>query len=151
MTSPIWYKEYTLETLQSDIDVANQGRNILASLGIEITDIKADALIGTMPSDERTHQIYGILHGGATCVLAETIGSVAAIMCIDATEYTAVGSMITANHLRPTASGLVTATAKPVHLGKTKHVWDIPVTNEQGKLVAKCELTCAIIPKPKKA
>ena len=148
MGKSIWYKDYSIETIENELEVKNQGRNILAALGIHITDLTDHSLIGTMPVDERTHQIFGILHGGATCVLAETTGSVAALLCVDVSKYTAVGSMITANHLRPIRTGHVIAEAKPVHLGRTKHVWDVPVTNADGKLVAKCELTCAIIDKP---
>lgn len=100
-----------------------------------------------MPVDKRTHQIHGILHGGASCVLAETIGSFASLMVVDQEKNYAVGSQISVNHLRPVKEGFVHAICKPVHLGKSKHVWDILIESDQGKLVAKCELTCAVISK----
>ena len=94
---------------------------------------------------------YGRLHSESeiTAVLAETVGSFASLMCIDLDKYYAVGSMIIANHLRPASEGFVTATCKPVHLGRTKHVWDIPIHADNGKIIAKCELTCAVTDKRK--
>lgn len=143
----IWFSTYTL----TDVRDLVQGDNVLNHLGIEFTAIGLDHLRCSMPVDNRTLQPFGILHGGATCVLAETVGSVASGLVINPNESFAVGSFLTANHLRPVESGLVFATAKPLHLGRTKHVWDILVDREDGKLVAKCELTCAITPKnPKK-
>lgn len=139
----IWFRKYTLEELN--------GRaaedNILNHLGLKFIAIGEDSLSATLPVDHRTHQPYGILHGGATCVLAETLGSFASLMVIDLDKHFAVGSVITANHLRPVEAGLVTGTCRPVHVGRTKHVWEIVVVNEQGKMIAKCELTCAVTPK----
>lgn len=141
----IWHKPYDIPTLDAMI-TAREG-NILQSLGIEYVEIADDYLKLRMPVDKRTHQVHGILHGGATCVLAETAGSLASLMVIDLDHRYAVGSTIMANHLRPVKDGFVTATAKPVHLGKSKHVWDIPVHDDNGKLIAKCELTCAVTEK----
>ena len=101
-----------------------------------------------MPVDSRTHQIHAILHGGATCVLAETIGSFASLMVVDLEDKYSVGSQISVNHLRPVKEGHVHARCTPVHLGRAKHVWDILITDDRGKKVAKCELTCAVIDKP---
>lgn len=139
----IWHKNYTIEEIEGFIT----HENIVQGLGIEFTEIAADHLTARMPVDSRTHQIHGILHGGATCVLAETIGSFASLMVVDPDKNYAVGSQISVNHLRPVTKGHVTATCKPVHLGKSKHVWDIMIASDEGKLVAKCELTCAVIDK----
>ena len=139
----IWFKEYKLEEVTGLVTTDN----ILDHLGIEFTEIGADFVRARMPVDKRTHQVHGILHGGATCVLAETVGSFASLMCIDLEKYYAVGSVITANHLRPVFSGHITATCHPVHVGRSKHVWDILVHDDDGKLVAKCELTCAVTEK----
>lgn len=139
----IWFKEYKVEELRSLITADN----ILDHLGLEFTEIGPDYVKARLPVDRRTHQIHGILHGGATCVLAETIGSFASLMCIDLDKHYAVGSVITANHLRPVSGGHITATCKPVHVGRQKHVWDIMVHSDEGKLIAKCELTCAVTAK----
>ena len=139
----IWFKNYSPDELLDFIT----HKTIVESLGIEFTEIGDDHITARMPVDERTFQIHGILHGGATCVLAESVGSFASLMVIDPSKNYAVGSQIMANHLRPVDSGFVTATAKAIHLGRTKHVWDIPVTRDDGKLIAKCELTCAVTPK----
>jgi 1,4-dihydroxy-2-naphthoyl-CoA hydrolase len=142
----IWFKEYKVEELPKLITSKN---NIVSLLGLEFIEIGPDYIRARLPVDQRTHQIHGILHGGATAMLAESVGSFASLMCIDLDKYYAVGSIINANHLRPVSSGFVTATAKPVHLGRSKHVWDIPVHADNGKLIAKCELTCAVMDKPK--
>jgi len=137
----IWFKPYSLS------DITGMERSILKNLGIVFTNIGTDTLTATMPVDERTHQPYGLLHGGATCVLAETLGSVASLLVIDPDKKFAVGSVITANHLRPVREGIVTGHCRAIHLGRTKHVWEINVTNEQGKLIARSELTCAVTDK----
>jgi 1,4-dihydroxy-2-naphthoyl-CoA hydrolase len=138
----IWFRDYTIDFMN---EKAAQ-ENILNRLGIRFTEVGPDYLTATMPVDARTHQPYGILHGGATCVLAESLGSFASIMRIDPDKNFAVGSVITTNHLRPVSSGIITGTCRPVHLGRTKHVWDIHITDERGRLIAKSELTCAVTP-----
>lgn len=143
MMGMIWFKPYTVPEIKTLITADN----ILDYLGLEFTEVGPDFLKARLPVDRRTHQIHGILHGGATCVLAETVGSFASLMCIDLDKEYAVGSVITANHLRPAQEGFITATCKPVHIGRSKHVWDIPVHGDSGKLIAKCELTCAVMPK----
>jgi uncharacterized protein (TIGR00369 family) len=114
-------------------------------LGINFTELGDDFVRATMPVDQRTRQPYGLLHGGASVVLAETIGSMGAGMCIDMREYQGVGQEINANHVRAARSGLVTGTAQPVHLGGRSHVWAIDIVNDAGKLVCTSRLTVAII------
>ncbi len=140
----IWFKKYTTDDLLSLVT----HENILQHLGLEFIEVGEDFIKARIPVDKRTHQIHGILHGGATCVLAETVGSFASLMCIDLDKKNAVGSQINVNHLRPVRSGHITATCSPVHIGRSKHVWDIGVHDDAGKMVAKCELTCAVVDKP---
>ena len=116
-------------------------------LGIKITEVGDDYLIGTMPADSRTFQPYGIVHGGANVVLAETLGSMAGAHIIDSEHYLCMGQEVSATHLRPVSSGLVTGTARPIHLGRRSHVWEIRLTNGQGKLSCIAKLILAIVPK----
>jgi len=139
----IWFKDYTIAEITNLIT----NDNILDHLGLEFVEVGESYLKARLPVDKRTHQIHGILHGGATCVLAETVGSFASLMMIDLEEKYAVGSMINVNHLRPVTSGYIIATCTPVHTGRSKHVWDIMVHSDEGKLIAKCELTCAVTDK----
>ncbi|MCW3128422.1 MAG: hotdog fold thioesterase [Bacteroidetes bacterium] len=118
-------------------------------LGVEITEIGDDYISGRMPVDERTKQPYGILHGGASCVLAETLGSLGGAFCVDVEKQIVVGLEINANHLRPAFEGYITGTARPIHIGKTTHVWDIKITNEKGDLVCISRLTLAVKDMPK--
>jgi len=113
-------------------------------LGIRVTEIGADFLRATMPVNARTHQPYGVLHGGASVALAETVGSMASMLCVD-TNYLVLGQDINANHLRKVTSGLVTATARPFHLGRTSHVWHIEIRDEQQRLVCVSRLTMAVV------
>jgi 1,4-dihydroxy-2-naphthoyl-CoA hydrolase len=110
-------------------------------LGIVYTEVGDDFLVAKMPVDERTIQPAGILHGGASCVLAESIGSCAANFCIDRSKYRAVGLDIHTTHIRSVSSGYVIGTAKPVHLGRSTQVWEIRIENEGGKLVSITRLT----------
>lgn len=117
----------------------------------ELLDIRFEAfddqsLTASMPVDRRTHQPYGLLHGGASVVLAETVGSVASSLCIDRERFYCVGLEVNANHLRGLRSGRVTAVASPVHLGRTTHVWDIRLSGEDGKPSCISRLTMAIVP-----
>ena len=122
------------------------GVNTLAEqIGIEFTEVGADFLKGRMPVDHRTHQPYGILHGGASCVLAETLGSVASALIIDQSKFICVGLEINANHIRSVKEGFVYGTATPLHLGRTTHVWDIRIVDEREKLVCVSRLTVAIL------
>jgi 1,4-dihydroxy-2-naphthoyl-CoA hydrolase len=119
---------------------------MMNSIGIEITEVGDDFVRGTMPVDARTHQPYGILHGGASVTLAETLGSYAAMLCCDPQFY-AVGLDINANHVRAVASGTVTGTARPLHVGRSTQVWEIRIEDEAGKLVCISRLTVAVVPK----
>jgi 1,4-dihydroxy-2-naphthoyl-CoA hydrolase len=116
-------------------------------LGMEFIEVGEDFLKGRMPVDHRTRQPYGLLHGGASVALAETLGSVASAFVVDRSQYNAVGLEINANHLRGVREGFVTGTARPLHLGKTTHVWDIRIHDEKDKLVCVSRLTVAIIKK----
>lgn len=136
-------KGYTVEDLNKNIPE----KSILKLLDIRFTDISEYGLKATMPVDERTHQVYGILHGGATCVLTETVGSIASVLCIDEDSQATVGSQINANHLRPIREGRVECVCRAIHVGRTKHVWDMQVLSPEGKLIAKSELTTAVIDK----
>ena len=117
-------------------------------LGIEFTEVGEDFLKGRMPVDHRTRQPYGLLHGGASVALAETLGSVASAFVVDRRQYNAVGLEINANHLRGVREGFVAGIARPLHLGKTTHVWDIRIYDEKEKLVCVSRLTVAIIAAP---
>ena len=139
----IWYREYDVQELNG-----RPTNHLGALIGIEFTEIGEDFLSGRMPVNERTHQPYGILHGGASVVLAETLGSVASSMVIDWDKYIGVGLEVNANHLRPVKSGYVTGICKPLHIGSKTHVWDIKIYNDKGKMNCISRLTVAIIPKP---
>lgn len=131
----------------SSLAEINAGRaaTMIGHLGIEFTEIGDDYIRATMPVDARTHQPYGLLHGGASVALAETLGSMGAAMCVDAKEYQCVGQEINANHVRAARTGVVTGTARPVHLGGRTQVWSIEIVNEAGKLVCISRLTVAVI------
>jgi 1,4-dihydroxy-2-naphthoyl-CoA hydrolase len=116
-----------------------------AHLGMEFTEIGENFLKARMPVDERTRQPYGLLHGGASAALAETLGSVASAHVIDLKHYYCVGLEINANHIRSAREGFVYGTATPLHLGKTTHVWDIRIHDEREKLVCVSRLTVAIL------
>ena len=124
------------------------GKNTMAEyIGIEFMEIGEDYLKARMPVDHRTNQPYGLLHGGASCVLAETLGSIASALVIDRSQSICVGLEINANHIRSVRKGFVTGTATPLHIGKSTHVWDIRVHDEGEKLVCVSRLTVAVIPK----
>jgi 1,4-dihydroxy-2-naphthoyl-CoA hydrolase len=117
-------------------------------LGMEWVAIGEDFLQMSMPVDERTKQPYGLLHGGASCALAETIGSVASYYVIDNEKFICVGLEINANHVRSATKGFVLATCKPLHIGASTHVWDIKITDEREKLICVSRLTVSILKKP---
>lgn len=136
----IWRSPMTLDELN-----ASRAGTLNVHLGIEFIEIGADFIRGTMPVDDRTRQPYGLLHGGASVALAETLGSTGATMCIDVKEYQCVGQEINANHVRGARGGFVTGTARPVHVGGRTQVWVIDIVNEAGKLVCTSRLTVAIV------
>ena len=141
----IWSRKYQLEEF-----APFQKDTLLEALGIELTEIGDDYLVGTMPVDERTRQPFGILHGGASVALAETLGSVAAGMIIDMNQFIAVGLDVNANHLRPVANGEVVGVAKPILIGKKTQVWEIKISDAStGKLSCISRLTMAILPRNK--
>ena len=116
-------------------------------IGIEWTEVGENFIKAKMPVDHRTKQPYGLLHGGASCVLSETIGSVASAMVVDHSKFVCVGLEINANHVRSARTGFVTGVASPLHLGSNTHVWDIKIFDELQKLVCISRLTVAIIPR----
>jgi 1,4-dihydroxy-2-naphthoyl-CoA hydrolase len=127
-------------------DIQSFGENNLgAHLGMEFAELGADYLKGTMPVDHRTKQPYGLLHGGASVALAETLGSVASALVVDHEKFMCVGFEINANHVRSAREGIVTGTCTPIHLGKTTHVWDIKIHDSRDKLICVSRLTVAII------
>lgn len=139
----IWRSVLPLETLN-----AGGAGTLMGPLGIEFTEIGEDFVRGTMPVDARTHQPYGLLHGGASVALAETLGSMGANMCVDSSRYLCVGQEINANHLKSVRSGRVTGTARPLHVGMRSQVWSIDIVNEAGALVCVSRLTVAVIQRP---
>jgi 1,4-dihydroxy-2-naphthoyl-CoA hydrolase len=137
----IWFdKELNVEKLKPI------GSNTMATyIGIEWVEVGQNFIKAKMPVDRRTNQPYGLLHGGASCVLAETLGSVASAMVIDHSKFYCVGLEINANHIRGVRDGYVTGIALPLHLGNTTHVWDIKIYDEKEKLVCVSRLTVAIL------
>lgn len=119
--------------------------NMLGHLEIKLTEIGPDFLSGTMPVDSRTQQPFGILHGGASVVLAESLGSIASNLVVDPVTNYAVGLDVNANHLRSVRSGLVKGVAKPLHLGKGTHVWEIKIYDSDERLCVVSRLTMAVL------
>lgn len=134
---------------QVTLDILNKmSRNTMAEqIGILFTAIGEDYLEATMPVDKRTHQPFGLLHGGASVALAETMGSVAAHCCIDNNTQFCVGLDINANHIRGVKEGLVKGITKPVHIGKKTQVWEIKILNEKEELVCISRITMAVLDK----
>ena len=133
----IWFKK-EIDVEKLNLFSANTMNEIL---GIKITEVGENYLKGTMPVDKRTHQAYGILHGGASAALAETLGSVGSVIVVDPEKYICVGVEINANHIRSVRDGMVTGTALPLHLGASSHVWEIKITDKNEKLVCVSRLT----------
>jgi 1,4-dihydroxy-2-naphthoyl-CoA hydrolase len=139
----IWFnKNITLD----DLKRIGQG-TMSAHIGIEWQELGKNTLKATMPVDHRTQQPYGFLHGGASCVLAETLGSVAAHLVIDEANYLCVGLEINANHIRIARKGLVTGICSPIHIGSSTQVWDIKIYDENQKLICISRLTVAVLKK----
>jgi 1,4-dihydroxy-2-naphthoyl-CoA hydrolase len=145
---PLSFKFKLLEmSLALDLEKLNEiGKNTLnENLGIEIIDFGKDFIKGKMPVDKRTKQPDGVLHGGASVALAETLGSIASFMVIKDTGKQIVGLEINANHLRAVRSGFVYGTATPIHIGRKTHIWEIRILNEEDKLVCISRFTSMII------
>lgn len=139
--SKIWFKDYTVDYLEG-LRNANMGEHI----GIKFVEIGPDFLQARMPVDHRTTQPFGIMHGGASCVLSETLGSVCGWMAIDPDKYRAVGLELNINHIRAVTQGSVIGTCTPLHTGRRTQVWQTDITEEAtGKRVAISRLTVAII------
>jgi len=137
----IWFKKDL-----SIADLLPLGKDTMAEhIGIEWAELGEDFIAARMPVDSRTKQPYGLLHGGASVSLAETLGSVAAAMVVDDKKYYCVGLEINANHVRSARDGFVTGVAKPIHLGASTHVWEIKIYDEKQKLVCVSRLTVAIL------
>ena len=141
---PIWFHPYTLDEIRFRVP------SLASQLGIEFIELGDDYFRARMPVDERTRQPFGILHGGASVALAETLGSVAAGLVVDPKKYRVVGQEINANHVRAIASGYVIGTTRPVHIGKRSHVWEIRIVDEQDRLVCISRITMAVIEIEKK-
>ncbi|MGB0495064.1 MAG: hotdog fold thioesterase [Kangiellaceae bacterium] len=135
----IWKREINLERLN-----ALRKNTLVGTLGIEVTDFGDDYVTARMPVDKRTHQPMGMLHGGASVSLAETVGSLAATMAVDENYY-CVGLEINANHLKSTKDGHVHAKATPIHIGRSTQVWDIKIENDAKQLVCASRLTMAVL------
>lgn len=119
------------------------------SLGIEFTEVGNDFIVATMPVDERTKQPFGLLHGGASVALAETLGSVASLYVVDRESFIAVGIEINANHIKAVLSGKVKGICKPLNISGRNHIWDIKIYNETEELTCVSRFTCTIVPKSK--
>ncbi len=137
----LWHTQPNIEQLN-----AGQKNSIGELLDIRIESFDDDSLTASMPVDHRTHQPFGLLHGGASVVLAESVGSMAAYLCVDPSKFYCVGLEVNANHLRGVRSGRVTAVAKAIHIGRTTQVWDIRLTSDDGKASCISRLTMAVVP-----
>ncbi len=138
----IWRQRPTVEALN-----ALSRNTLLEQLEIRFTEVGDDYLVATMPVDARTHQPFGLLHGGASAVLSESLGSSGANCCLDMAREYAVGLEINANHVRAVRHGLVTGTARPVHIGRRTQVWETRIEDEAGRLVCVSRLTLAVMPR----
>jgi len=136
----IWLQPFTVDDLNK-----YQQQTLVTHLGIRYTEVGEDYLKAVMPVDARTKQPAGILHGGASVALAETLGSTGANLMVDRQQKLCVGLDINANHVRAMRSGQVTGTARPLHIGKTTQVWEIKITNDEEKLVCVSRITLAVL------
>ena len=143
MKSPsIWFKDYSLDEINTIFQKFMTGY-----LQIQATAIREDMLIASMPISDKVRQPFGILHGGASVVLAESVGSIASNLIIDPEHLVGVGMEVNANHLKSTAEGTLYAYCSPLHIGKKSHVWDIKIRDQKDSLICISRLTVAIITK----
>jgi 1,4-dihydroxy-2-naphthoyl-CoA hydrolase len=140
-SASVFRREATLEALNA----LSRG-NAISTLGIEFTELGADFIRATMPVDGRTRQPYGLLHGGASVLLAETLGSSAGNLCVGE-DALCVGLEINANHLRAVREGMVTGTARPLHIGRGTQVWEVRIEDAQGRLACVSRITLAVVPR----
>jgi 1,4-dihydroxy-2-naphthoyl-CoA hydrolase len=136
----IWFVKSSVAELNKKYDT-----NMINHLGIQITNITESSLTGTIPVDFRNRQPFGFLHGGASMVLAETLGSIASNLCLDPSRYHAVGHAIFGNHIKAVQAGMVTGVATPLHLGRNSHVWRIDMVDENREAVCCSQLTTSIV------
>lgn len=136
----IWYSNPSLETIN-----ALSKDTLVEHLEIEVVELGDDYIKATMPVDNRTRQPFGLLHGGASAVLAETLGSIGSSLCIDPSKHSCVGLELNANHLRPVREGMVTGIAHPIRLGRTVHVWEVRICNAKDRLTCVSRLTMAVL------
>lgn len=141
MNDRIWFFEPSIE------DLNKFTHTMSGHIGIEFTEVGNDYVCARMPVDHRTHQPYGLLHGGASVTLAETLGSTGAYLCVDPKRFLVVGLEINANHVRGVREGWVTGTARPLHRGKTTQLWEIKINDDAGKLVCVSRITMAVLEK----
>lgn len=139
----IWFEPISLEDLNR-----HNTRCANAHVGIELTEVGDDYLRGRMPVDHRTRQPAGVLHGGMSLMFAETLASWAAAHVVDPSKYHCVGQEINANHIRAVADGWVYGEARPLHIGRSSHVWEVRITDERGKLVCVSRMTAAVLSRP---
>ena len=139
----IWFRDFPLDRARA------RGRgNLLEHMGIEPVEAGDDYVKARMPVDHRTRQPAGVLHGGASVALAETVATWGATFCVDTDRFYCVGQEINANHVRAVADGHVHATARPLHLGRKSQVWDVRITDDAGKLVCVSRVTLAVLDRP---
>ncbi|MFP4350050.1 MAG: hotdog fold thioesterase [Thermodesulfobacteriota bacterium] len=141
----------TIWTMEPDLDRINKmaDNTLVEVLGIQFVEAGPDYLKAVMPVDHRTHQPFGMLHGGASVALAETMGSVGALHCVNPETHFCVGLEINANHVRSVRSGIVTGLAEPLHVGRTTHLWEIRITDSADRLVCISRLTMAVLARGK--
>jgi 1,4-dihydroxy-2-naphthoyl-CoA hydrolase len=130
---------------------ADGTKNLGDTLGIEICELTAERVVATMPVDERTKQPFGLLHGGASVALAETVASLGGAMNVDLERFTVVGIEINANHLRAKREGVVTGTGTPIHVGRSTQVWEVRIVDEQQRPVCVSRCTLAVVPRDRPA
>ena len=127
---------------------AHSADTVLETLGITITEASKERVVATMPIGTKHHQVLGYLHGGVSVLLAETVASLASVMHIDVKRQSAFGLEINANHVRPKRDGQLYATATPLHLGRSTHIWDVRITDERNKLICVSRCTVAVVDRP---
>ena len=129
------------------LTIRDATRNLADTLGIELKELTPERVIATMPVDERTRQPFGILHGGASVALAETLASLGGTMNVDLDRFAVVGVEINANHIRAKRDGTVTGTATPIHLGRSTQVWEIRIVDEEDRPICVSRCTLAVVPR----
>jgi 1,4-dihydroxy-2-naphthoyl-CoA hydrolase len=130
-----------------DLFPGTQKETLLTTLGIEVVEATKERVVGRMPVGPRTHQPFGLLHGGASVALAETVATTGALLNVDFTKQSMVGIEINANHMRGVRDGVVTATATPVHVGRSTQVWEVRIADEAGRMVCISRCTLAAVPR----